>query len=369
MANSAPAEAGLLVCDVFIAFLSLLKFVLGAIFSSQGSRTFIHKKFAKTVKTLTSEFDRRLVSMNRPAKDSTLRSHKERLLRALVHIQQHLDELPSLEELARLACLSPHHFHHVFTGMLHESLGNHVRRLRLERAASRLKRTDMPVVEVAFEAGYETHEAFSRAFRKSFGLSPVAFRRSDGAPTHIQIQSGVHYQGRKRLRTFRTVQAGGKTVNVKIKRLKPMRVAFMRHVGPYNEVGKTWDRFTMQLGNEGWLGGGVLFIGICHDDPSVTASDKIRYDACLTVDDVFHASGEIGVQVIPGGDYAVLTHFGPYETLHDSYAKLLGQWLPRSGRRLRMTPSFEIYFNSPENTEPEDLVTDLHTPLETVKII
>ena len=58
--------------------------------------------------------------------------------------------------------------------MLGESLGSHVRRLRLERAASRLKLTETPVVQVAFEAAYETHEAFSRAFRKAFGLSPVA---------------------------------------------------------------------------------------------------------------------------------------------------------------------------------------------------
>jgi AraC family transcriptional regulator len=73
----------------------------------------------------------------------------------------------------------------------------------------------------------------------------------------------------------------------------------------------------------------------------------------------------MGAQLIAGGDYAVLTHFGPYENLSGSYAKLLGQWLPRSGRRLRSAPCFEVYFNSPENTGPEDLVTDICAPLET----
>ena len=153
-------------------------------------------------------------------------------------------------------------------------------------------------------------------------------------------------------------------MNVTIKNLQPMRVAFMRHVGPYNEVGKTWEQFTMLLGKEGLLGSEPQFIGISHDDPAVTPPDKTRYDACVTVDGKFRANGEIGVQVIPGGDYAVLTHFGPYDKLGESYAKLLGQWLPRSGRRLRTTPCLEIYFNSPENTEPEDLVTDIHAPLE-----
>ena len=50
--------------------------------------------------------------------------------------------------------------------------------------------------------------------------------------------------------------------------------------------------------------------------------------------------------------------------LGDTYTKLLGQWLPRSGRELRATPCFEIYLNDPQSTEPEDLLTDIHAPLE-----
>lgn len=308
-------------------------------------------------------------------KDSTLQFYKERMLRVLVHIQQHLDEQLRLEELATLACLSPYHFHHVFTGMLGESLASHIRRLRLERAAWRLRLSRMPVVQIALEAGYDTHEAFSRAFRNSFGMSPTQFRRHHGKVHQIRVQSGVHYRADAKLRGFRATRTGDKTMTVTIKQLKPMRVAFMRHVGPYNEVGKTWEKFMMFLGKEGLLGGDAQFIGICHDDPAVTPPDRIRYDACVTVDELrrqadqsadsnFQPQGEIGVQVVPGGDYAVMTHFGPYEKLGESYAKLLGQWLPRSGRNLHSTPCFEVYLNSPENTEPKDLVADLYAPLE-----
>lgn len=153
-------------------------------------------------------------------------------------------------------------------------------------------------------------------------------------------------------------------MTVTIKQLKPMRVAFMRHVGPYNEVGQTWDKFCTWLGKEGLLGGDAQFIGICHDDPAVTPASKIRYDACVIVDEKFQPQDEIGVQTIAGGDYAVTTHFGPYNKLGETYAKLLGQWLPRSGRNLRSTPCFDIYLNSPESTAPEDLITDIHAPLE-----
>jgi len=299
------------------------------------------------------------------AKETTLRFYKERLSRVLVEIQQRLDEPMCLEELASLACLSPHHFHHVFTGMLGESLASHIRRLRLECAASRLKLSQMQVVQIAFETGYDTHEAFSRAFRDNFGCSPTQFRKRNRDSVQLQTASGVHYNNPARLRDFRAARLGDKTMKVTIKHLEPMRVAFMRHIGPYNEVGKTWEEFTMFLGKEGSLGGDAQFIGICHDDPAVTPSDKIRYDACVTVDKSFRAEGEIGLQTIPGDDYAVMTHFGPYEKLGESYAKLLGQWLPRSGRNLRSSPCFDLYLNSPENTEPEDLITDLYAPLET----
>jgi AraC family transcriptional regulator len=295
-------------------------------------------------------------------KDATLRFYKERMLRVLVHIQQHLDEPLEWEMLAKLAGLSPYHFHHVFTGMLGESLASHVRRLRLERAASRLKLSRASVLQIALEAGYDTHEAFSRAFHSRFDLSPTQYRRSNGAPSRNEVPSGVHYST-DNLRQFRA--KGSKSMNVILKQLEPKRVAFMRHVGPYNQVGRIWTRLMTFLGKEGLLGGSPEFIGICYDDPAVTAPSRIRYDACVTVDETFQPQDDIGVQIIPGGDYAMMTHFGPYEDLGDTYTKFLGQWLPRSGRKLRSVPCFESYLNSPENTEPEDLVTDIYTPLET----
>jgi len=123
----------------------------------------------------------------------TLRDYKQRLLKVLIHIQQNLDEPLPLERLASIACLSPHHFHRVFTGMLGESLHSHIRRLRLERAAGQLKRDRYPVTEIALRAGYETHEAFTRVFRQAFGVSPSQFRRNHSIEPIIRARSRVHY--------------------------------------------------------------------------------------------------------------------------------------------------------------------------------
>ncbi len=108
----------------------------------------------------------------------------------------------------------------------------------------------------------------------------------------------------------------------------------------------------------------VLVFGICYDDPEVTPPEKVRYDACVTVDNNFTAEDDVGVQTIGGGEYAVTTHVGPHNLLGQTYAMLLGQWLPRSGRELRSEPSLEFYLNAPESTDPEDLITDIYAPLE-----
>ncbi len=294
----------------------------------------------------------------------TLQDYKRRMLRVLVHIQQHLDAPLALEELAGLACFSPCHFHRVFKGMVGESVKEHIRRLRLERAASNLKLSAAPVTHIAFDAGYESHEGFTRSFRAAFGLSPSQFRRSNKRKTAAAAPSGLHYGHGTAVRDFRTTGRGSNNMRVKIEYREPTRVAFMRHVGPYGEVGATWDKFLPVLGKEGLLGGDSLFIGICHDDPEVTPPDKVRYDACVSVDESFQPSGDIGVQVIPGGEYAVTTHFGPYQKLGETYTELLGQWLPRSGHELCATPCFEVYLNDPQSTDPEDLITDIYAPLQ-----
>jgi AraC family transcriptional regulator len=294
----------------------------------------------------------------------TLQDYKRRMLRVLVHIQQHLDEALALEDLANLACFSPYHFHRVFTGMVGETLQEHIRRLRLERAASQLKLSAKPVTDIAFVAGYESHEAFTRSFHALFGLSPSAFRSTRRKPPLPGMPSKVHYALGKPAGNFSATKPRTRAMNIKIKPMPPLRVAFMRHVGPYSTVGATWDRLLPVLGKDGHLGGDCMMIGICHDDPDVTPPERIRYDACVTVDESFVPEADIGTQIIAGGDYAMTTHFGPYHKLGETYAQLFGAWLPRSGRELRAVPCFEVYLNDPQTTEPEDLLTDIYIPLQ-----
>ncbi len=297
-------------------------------------------------------------------KADTERIYSERILKVLVHIQEHLDEPLELSELGRVAYFSPFHFHRIFRGLVGESVMEHIRRLRLERAVYRIKSTDRSILEIALDAGYETHESFTRAFRGMFGMPPSDLRRGSRKTPPALAPSGVHYQPEGRMPDFKPLIKGGVPMEVRIEKIEPIRVAFMRHIGPYEECGKTWAKFCAWAGPRGLFGPNTTVLGISHDDPEVTPPEKIRYDACITVDENFEPEGEVGVQEISGGDYAVIVHHGPYERLIDTYSRICGEWAPRSGRVLKSGPCFEIYRNNPEETPPEVLVTDVYVPLE-----
>ncbi|MHC4426278.1 MAG: AraC family transcriptional regulator [Planctomycetota bacterium] len=293
-------------------------------------------------------------------KESTEQLYKQRILHVQMYIQQNLDRELSLEELAKESYFSVYHFHRVFRAVVGESLKEHIRRLRLERAASFLKHTDKSIVNIALSAGYQTHEAFTRAFKTAFGCPPSDFRSSNSTSSQGII---AHYQNDAKAKDP-NLTIGDNHMQVTIENIKAMRVAFLRHIGPYNQVGKAWDRLSTHLGKDGYLGSGSKFIGICYDDPEVTAPEKVRYDACITVEESFVPEDEIAVQTIGGGEYAVTTHFGPYDKLGETYSRLFGEWLLQSSRELRSDPCLEFYLNDPDCTDPDDLITDICLPLK-----
>lgn len=95
------------------------------------------------------------------------------------YIRDHIAEALTREVLADVAGFSVPHFHRVFTAQTGENIASYVRRVRLERAGRKLRMGAVDITEVALAAGYDTHTAFSRAFKQQYGLSPSQFRQLD----------------------------------------------------------------------------------------------------------------------------------------------------------------------------------------------
>jgi AraC family transcriptional regulator len=106
-----------------------------------------------------------------------LQSHHERIVHVKRYIHEHYTEPLDRETLAEVAGFSVPHFHRVFTANVGESAISYVRRLRLDRAGRKLRMGALDITEVALAAGYDTHAAFSKAFKQQYGLSPSEFRQ------------------------------------------------------------------------------------------------------------------------------------------------------------------------------------------------
>ena len=108
-----------------------------------------------------------------------------------------LDREQDANSLARHAYRSRTQFYRVFRAMVEETPVAMRRRLLLERAAWQLSRTRLSVTDIGLNAGYGSLEAFTRAFRKAFGVSPSIYRRMGATHTHLHAPNGIHHHSGK----------------------------------------------------------------------------------------------------------------------------------------------------------------------------
>lgn len=304
-------------------------------------------------------------------KDET-RSYYERVVRdAVARVVSSLDEALELERLARGAALSPLHFHRIFRGMVGETPLELHRRLRMERAAERLLARDTPITTIALEAGYDSHEAFTRAFRGFYGGSPTEFRHTRDVardpcarPAQIEIaaRSSIHFSTTASEQEFPFVR-GANDMQVEIKQLPAQRIAAVHHVGAYNRISEAFARLGELAGKAGLIAGNPTMVALYHDDPESTPEAELRSDAGMVVPANAELPAGLDEHRLPAGRYASTLHVGPYEQLGDTWSRFMGQWLPQSGERMAAGASFEIYLNTPEQVPQSDLRTELYIPL------
>ena len=274
--------------------------------------------------------------------------YRTRIDNACRYLEEHLDADPPIEDVAQQAHFSIFHFHRMFRGLTGETVRGYTRRLRLERAAHRLTHTDDDILAIALDCGYGSHEAFTRAFSKHFGLPPSDHRsaRQDARPPAFE--------------------PGADAIDVRLERREPCTIACVRHVGPYSNVGEAWKTL-MKWGWAKMIFGAPSTFGLCHDDPDVTDPERIRYDACMAVNPGTRVRGEVQLHDHPGGTYAVAVHEGPFALIGETYARLFAgvATRPLGGhlRRLGDPPSLEVYLNDPRKTEPADLRTEIWMPV------
>jgi AraC family transcriptional regulator len=261
----------------------------------------------------------------------------EQLLPVFVYIQSHLTDDLSLEQVAGQADLSPFHFHRLFHNTVGETVKQYTQRLRLEQAAYHLRIQDASILDIALNAGFNNHETFSRAFKRWFGVSPRQYRQSFGRPSE-DSRSAVRALLNRLATDFQLSR-------VRVKKLNPIPVAFIRHLGSYLEVDLAlFDRLQNWADREGHYTGENLFMGVGHDAPNITPIEKVRFDLCLTVSEPFRADGEVGFQTIGDGYFAAASYIGPFgPTIEVAYFQMFQEMSQMKNIEIIGLPAIEIY--------------------------
>ena len=276
-------------------------------------------------------------------------SYEDRVLRVLSYIHDNPGGDLSLDQLADVAAMSRFHWHRVFHAMTGETCAQAVRRIRLHRAAILLVQSDAPLDDVAAQCGYPNRSSFARAFDAAYGRRPGAFRKA----------------GRLQPPRPDTEPKKGDNPMYKttIRQEPPHRLITLPHKGAYHLIGKAFETFfALCQSRRLWPQVGAIF-SVYLDNPEVTPEADLRslVGAEWHGQDIPEGMGE---QLLDGGKTAVLTYKGPYAGIEAAYQALYGTWLPTSGEEPGDELCYEVYLNSPRDTAPEDLLTEICLPLK-----
>jgi AraC family transcriptional regulator len=267
------------------------------------------------------------------------------LERARLHIDANLLEPLTLVQLAGVAGVSTYHFSRQFGARFGISPMAYVRARRLTTAAHRLQGgSPPPLIELAFDFGFDSQEGFTRAFKRAFGVSPGRYRRQGATPNLPEV-----------LTMTNTVPARATLTEAPA----PIRKAALRIAGiaglfdDTNKAGipRLWERLIQTLPISGQAGAETY--GVCAESPgSETGGMRYLAGVALSADAV--APDGLEVIEVTAQNYLVFRQVmdgGPVQPQMLAAAKeIWGDRLPKSGHRLVQAPDLEFY---PADSTPD----------------
>jgi AraC family transcriptional regulator len=252
--------------------------------------------------------------------------------KALWFIESHFAGDISLTDIAEVAGVSRYHVTRAFGETTGLSVMRYVRGRRLTEAAKSLSKGAPDILMVALDAGYGSHEAFTRAFRDQFGPTPETVR----AQRHLDNIALV-----EPIKMEQTIIANLQPP--RFETLRPLLVAGLTErydCESSKAIPAQWQRFQPHIGNiAGQIGGGTAY-GVRHNSDD---EGNFDYIAGIEVANFSQLSAELGRVRTPAQRYAVFSHGDHVSTIRRTIMTIWNKWLPESGHGVADAPDFERY--------------------------
>jgi AraC family transcriptional regulator len=251
--------------------------------------------------------------------------------KALWFIESHFASEITLEEIAKVAGVSRYHMTRAFGDTTGHSIMRYVRGRRLTEAARALAGGAVEILGVALDAGYSSHEAFTRAFHTQFGLTPEATRRL-GHLDNVQLLEPL-----KMDETLMTTMPRMRFENSTV--LLVAGIAERYTCETSAGIPSQWQRFVPQIGNiPGQLGKTAFGVRYNSDDDG-----NFDYLCGVEVSDFSSLPIDLIPVRIAAQKYAVFLHRDHISAIRSTWNTIWNKWLPESGHEVVDAPDFERY--------------------------
>jgi AraC family transcriptional regulator len=151
---------------------------------------------------------------------------------------------------------------------------------------------------------------------------------------------------------------------MEFKTIEAIKLAGMPHKGSYYKIGGTWEQFAPKAAMAGLFKPGVTCLSVYFSNPMEVPEDQLRSAACVQIQPDEEAPEGLESFNVCAGKYAVVIHKGPYEKLGETWGKFCGELANNPDAKMDPTrPCFEVYLNDPQQTAPQDLLTELYEPV------
>jgi len=297
--------------------------------------------------------------------------YQKNLYQVLTYIEHNLDEELSLDKLCTVACLSKYHFQRQFSQYFGISTTEYIKELRLKQAGYQLAfRHEKKVIEIAFEQNYESSEAFSRAFKKCFGISPAKFRKSPPwFPWHEKLN--LFEILRKTMKDKNISRQENTKINVEIVDFPSVNIAAYEHRSAPYLLGDSIQKFITWRKLHKLSPKVSRTFNLVYDDPITTKPEDFRFDLCAQLPSTISVVTEESLAteaamrklIIPAGKCAKVRHIGSDEQFGEIIGYLYGEWLASQDVSLRDFPLFFERVSFYPDVSEHEMITDIYLPL------
>jgi AraC family transcriptional regulator len=276
-----------------------------------------------------------------------------------------LDSDVSLAAFAKAARRSPFEVHRAVRRLTGETTKRYTSRLRLDYAATELVLSKRAILEIALDAGFASHEVFTRAFLRRFGMSPRSYRARglsgarELARTHAAIVRaagpciGLHYMPTVERKPIMSV-------TVTEKQLEPRLALVIKRKTAAADIAKTLGECLPAVFGFAQKNG-IPLVGPPFTRYVEMGRGLWSIEAGLPIGAPHKGEGDIVAVELPGGKAAVAIHKGSYESLGDTHAAI-ERWLDE--HKLTAGAPWETYVTDPGTTpNPAEWVTEVVYPL------